>query len=136
LLVLDADAMLAAERVSRRVTRFASAARHSGCRVAAVARRFASGPGGDEGAERAAALGLDAFVPMHDVNDTLRGLAAEMDVPTSRIVAVGDARESARLLASAGTAIAVDVRAAQQSAADGPGATGFLDSVLYLLRRI
>ncbi|HEY7048534.1 MAG TPA: ACT domain-containing protein [Jatrophihabitantaceae bacterium] len=130
LLVLDADATLAGRagpRVSSQVATFVEAARHSGCQVAAVARKRPSG---------SADLGLDAFVAMDDVDDTLRGLAGELDVPTSRIVAVGGAQDSARLLASAGTAIAVDTRVAQQAATDPSGRPGFLASVLYLLRRI
>lgn len=128
LVVLDADAMLTTPRASARMPGFVDAAHHSGCRVAAVAREARNVPD----------LGVDAFVTtddIHDVDDTLRGLAGDLDVPPSHIVAVGGAEDSARLLASAGTSIAVDTHAGER-AAGRPGPAGFLDSVLYLLARI
>jgi len=119
LLVLDADAVLGASGLAD----FVGAARNAGCSVAAVGRRRPSGR---------VDLGLDAVVAMDDVDGTLRGLAADLDLPSSRIVVLGDPQDSARLLAAAGTAIAVDTRAG----AGAPGQPGFLDSALYLLARI
>ena len=128
LLVLDADAVLPSTRLSPRVGTFVRAAHRVGCSVAAVAR----GPSAD----RLAGLGLDDIVPLHDVEETLRALAAEQDVPVLRVVAVGDAADHSRLLAGAGTAIAVDGNAARRAAADTSGASGYLDSVLYVLGRM
>jgi len=127
LLVLDADAVLPS-KPSPRVANFVGAAHRAGCSVAAVARRPASAPGTD--------VGLDAFVAVDDIEDTLRDLAVDLDVPASRVVAVGDGRDSARLLTSAETAIAVDTAAARRAAADPSGGAAYLDSVLYVLGRI
>jgi predicted amino acid-binding ACT domain protein len=128
LLVLDADATLPNARLSPRVGTFVRAAHRVGCSVVAVARR----PSPD----RLAGLGLDDIVALHDVDETLRALADEQDVPVGRVLAVGDATDSSRLLAGASTAIAVDTGAARRAAADSSGRTGFLDSVLYVLDRI
>jgi hypothetical protein len=128
LLVLDADAVLPGTRLSPRVGTFVRAAHRAGCSVAAVARQ--------PSADRLAGLGLDDIVHLQDVDETLRALAADQDVPVHRVVAVGDAADSSRLLAGAGTAIAVDTEAARRAAADTSGAVGFLDSVLYLLDRM
>lgn len=128
LLVLDADATLPGSRISPRVGTFVRAAHRVGCSVAAVASR--------PSADRLAGLGLDDVVSLRDVDETLRTLATDQDVPLARVLAVGDANDSSRLLAGAGTAIAVDTGAARRAAADSSGATGFLDSVLYLLDRM
>ena len=77
LLVLDADAMLTSSTPSPRVAGFVSAAHRAGCSVAAVARRGPSRPDPE--------LGLDAFVAVDDIEGALRDLAAELDVPASRI---------------------------------------------------
>ncbi|HEY3631904.1 MAG TPA: ACT domain-containing protein [Jatrophihabitantaceae bacterium] len=128
LLVLDADATLPNARLSPRVGSFVRGAHRVGCSVVAVGRQ--------PSADRLAGLGLDDIVALHDVDETLRVLADEQDVPVVRVLAVGNASASSRLLAGASTAIAVDTGAARRAAADSSGTTGFLDSVLYMLGRM
>lgn len=137
LLVLDANATLPGETGSRawspRVTDFTRAARRSGCRLAAVSA-------GDAVPETRLTtwLDLDAVVPTAEDEPaaTLQRLAGDLDVPVADVVVVGDGRRSSRLLHAAATAIAVDGGSAQRAAADPKGQSPYLDSVLYLLKRV
>lgn len=137
LLVLDATATLPANADGRtwspRVADFARAARRSGCRLAAVAT------GRDVPKARLTAqLELDAVVPVagDEPGTTLRRLAGELHVSVTDVVVVGDGRQSSDLLHAAATAIAVNGSSALRAAADPAGQSPYLDSVLYLLKRI
>jgi phosphoserine phosphatase len=65
--------------------------------------------------------------------DALRRFAAELGVPMSQTVAVGDGANDVDMIAIAGLGIAFNARAVLRDAADTAISVPFLDAVLYLL---
>jgi phosphoserine phosphatase len=65
--------------------------------------------------------------------DALRRFAAELGVPLSQTVAVGDGANDVDMIAIAGLGIAFNARAVLRDAADTALSVPFLDAVLYLL---
>lgn len=65
--------------------------------------------------------------------DALRRFAAELGVPMSQTVAVGDGANDVDMIAIAGLGIAFNARAVLRDAADTAISVPYLDAVLYLL---
>jgi len=65
--------------------------------------------------------------------DALRRFAAELGVPMSQTVAVGDGANDVDMIAIAGLGIAFNARAVLRDAADTALSVPYLDAVLYLL---
>lgn len=65
--------------------------------------------------------------------DALRRFAAELDVPMSQTVAVGDGANDVDMIAIAGLGIAFNARTVLRDAADTAISVPYLDAVLYLL---
>jgi phosphoserine phosphatase len=65
--------------------------------------------------------------------DALRRFAAELGVPLSQTVAVGDGANDVDMIAIAGLGIAFNARPVLRDAADTAISVPYLDAVLYLL---